>query len=224
VITSQLVSPVELYRVNTPRYASTPLNGVGAAKAGGRFNRVGLEALYLSLDPTTAVAEFKQASAHLPPGTLCSYTATLPALVDLRQLGAGSWHPIWHDWNSDWRLIRADGRMDPPTWDMAGRLKPARMGRQVPAIAHVIVGHRYAAARVPAGHSGPVEAVFRSLPTAAPVLTGLVAAPVQYDNAHDHVKYAPAPNTLETAHARHRTCHDLDGSRREAGTGNARQA
>ena len=119
MIKSQLVSPVELYRVNTPRYASTPLNGVGAAKAGGRFNRVGLEALYLSLDPTTAVAEFKQASAHLPPGTLCSYTATLPALVDLRQLGAGSWHPIWHDWNSDWRLIRADGRMDPPTWDMA---------------------------------------------------------------------------------------------------------
>ncbi|EQD25883.1 hypothetical protein B2A_15899, partial [mine drainage metagenome] len=94
--------------------------GVGAAKAGGRFNnRVGLEALYLSLDPTTAVAEFKQASAHLPPGTLCSYTAILPALVDLRQLGVGSWHPIWHDRNIDWRLIRADGRMDPPTWDMA---------------------------------------------------------------------------------------------------------
>jgi len=87
--------------------------------ADGSINRVGLEALYLSLDPTTAVAEFKQASAHLPPGTLCSYTATLPALVDLRQLGAGSWHPIWHDWNIDWRLIRADGRMDPPTWDMA---------------------------------------------------------------------------------------------------------
>jgi len=102
-----------------PRFASTPLSGAGAARAGGRFNRVGLEAIYLALEAATALAEFQQSSPHLLPATICSYMASLPALVDLRRLGEGVWDPIWQDWNADWRLIQADGRMDPPTWDMA---------------------------------------------------------------------------------------------------------
>jgi RES domain-containing protein len=119
VITSQLPIPVDLYRMNVPRYASTPLSGAGAARGGGRFNRPGLEALYLSLEPATAVAEFQQSSPHLLPATICSYTASVPPLVDLRQLGVGAWDPIWQDWNVDWRLIQVDGHFDPPTWDMA---------------------------------------------------------------------------------------------------------
>ena len=121
MITTQLVNPVELYRMNTPRYASTPLSGAGSAKGGGRFNRIGLGALYLSLDELTAVKEYKQTAPHLPPGTLCSYTGNLPPLVDLRELknDPSRWHDIWQDWNMDWRLAKADGLVDPATWDMA---------------------------------------------------------------------------------------------------------
>ena len=43
------------------RYSSTPLSGAGAARAGGRFNRPGLEALYVSLEVLTAVAEYQLA-------------------------------------------------------------------------------------------------------------------------------------------------------------------
>jgi len=38
------------YRFNTPRWAYRPTSGAGAAKVGGRFNRPGVDALYLSRD------------------------------------------------------------------------------------------------------------------------------------------------------------------------------
>lgn len=102
-----------------PRYASVPLSGAGAARAGGRFNRPGMEALYLALESDTALAEYQQSSPHLLPATICSYAASLPPLVDLRLINQGKWDPIWQDWNADWRLIKADGKFDPPSWDMA---------------------------------------------------------------------------------------------------------
>ncbi|QAU23280.1 hypothetical protein EO087_04170 [Dyella sp. M7H15-1] len=83
MITSQLARPITLYRANTPRYAYTPLSGAGAAKAGGRFNRPGIEALYLALELETAVAEYQQMLPHLPPLMLCSYVAELGPLVDV---------------------------------------------------------------------------------------------------------------------------------------------
>jgi RES domain-containing protein len=48
------------YRIIVPAYASSPLSGMGAARQGGRFNRPEQEALYLSLDESTALAEYKQ--------------------------------------------------------------------------------------------------------------------------------------------------------------------
>ena len=48
-----------------------------AALQGGRLNRKGLEALYLSLEPETAVAEFQQGSPFLPPGLLVSYVVSV---------------------------------------------------------------------------------------------------------------------------------------------------
>ena len=119
MITSQLPLPCEVFRLLVPRYASTPISGEGAAKAGGRFNRPGLHALYLSVELETAIAEYRQSSPHLLPATLCSYEAILPPLVDLRRLNEGKWDPIWQQWTADWRQIKADGKFDPPTWDMA---------------------------------------------------------------------------------------------------------
>lgn len=65
------------YRLHTPKWAITPTSGTGAATQGGRANRKGLEALYLSLEPATAVAEFQQRSPFLPPGLLVSYSSLM---------------------------------------------------------------------------------------------------------------------------------------------------
>ena len=45
---------------------------MGAAREGGRFNRPGQEALYLSLEDSTALAEYKQDNPWLQPGTICT--------------------------------------------------------------------------------------------------------------------------------------------------------
>ena len=55
------------YRAHTPQWASRPTSGAGAAAKGGRFNREGVEALYLSLDEVTALREYQQTSPFLPP-------------------------------------------------------------------------------------------------------------------------------------------------------------
>jgi RES domain-containing protein len=58
------------YRVNTPRWAYRPTSGAGAAKVGGRFNRPGVDALYLSRRIETATVEYQQDKSLMPPGTL----------------------------------------------------------------------------------------------------------------------------------------------------------
>ncbi|MFC4161993.1 RES family NAD+ phosphorylase [Chitinimonas lacunae] len=106
-----------LFRAHTPKWSSQPLSGAGAAKKGGRFNREGVEALYLALEEITALREYQQTSPFLPPCVVCSYTATLRGLVDLRQLHQGEpWDELWHDWREDWRQLRFDQHIEPPSW------------------------------------------------------------------------------------------------------------
>lgn len=106
-----------LYRGHTPEWASRPTSGAGAARKGGRFNREGVEALYLSMDAVTALQEYQQTSPFLPPCTVCSYTVSLRYLVDLRQLSQGNpWDDLWHSWQEDWRRLRFDLHIEPPTW------------------------------------------------------------------------------------------------------------
>jgi RES domain-containing protein len=71
-----------LYRIHNPRWAYLPTSGAGAAKHGGRANRPGVEALYLSSDVDTALAEYQQAAPVLPPGTIVSYTVSLSKIAD----------------------------------------------------------------------------------------------------------------------------------------------
>jgi len=54
MIITSLVETVA-YRVHQPRWAFDPISGAGAAAEGGRANRKGLHALYLALDPQTAI-------------------------------------------------------------------------------------------------------------------------------------------------------------------------
>ena len=109
-----------LFRAHTPAWASRPTSGAGAAVKGGRFNREGTQALYLSLDEMTALREYQQTSSFLPPCTMCSYTVALRDLVDLRQLDASeAWDELWQDWREDWRHLKFDQHIEPPTWVLA---------------------------------------------------------------------------------------------------------
>lgn len=82
--------------------------------AGGRFNRIGVPALYLSFDEATSAAEYRQDNDIADPYTMVAYISALPDLYDLRQLD-GTWDPLWHDWNCDWRQLYVDG-IEPPSW------------------------------------------------------------------------------------------------------------
>lgn len=73
-----------VYRMHHPKWAVAPTSGEGAAQHGGRANRPGVEALYLSLDLATSVREYQQLSPLLPPGTLVSYLVTATEIVDFR--------------------------------------------------------------------------------------------------------------------------------------------
>lgn len=71
-----------LLRVLTPRWAHDPLSGAGAAVRGGRYNRPGIEALYLAYDIDVAVNEYEQ-DIGTRPGIFCYYDVDLDPVVDL---------------------------------------------------------------------------------------------------------------------------------------------
>jgi RES domain-containing protein len=60
-------------------------SGAGAAIDGGRFNRPGVEALYLSRSAQTALEEYRQGASIIPPTTLAAYKITLAEVADLSQ-------------------------------------------------------------------------------------------------------------------------------------------
>jgi RES domain-containing protein len=124
MILTHLPAGTMLYRAHAPRWASRPASGAGAAAKGGRFNREGIEALYLSLEELTALREYQQTSPFLPPCTVCSYTVALRNLVDLRQLHRGPpWDDLWHDWHEDWRHLKFELHIEPPTWVLSDMVR-----------------------------------------------------------------------------------------------------
>ena len=123
MILTDLPDPTPAFRANKPEWAYAPLSGAGAAKVGGRFNRQGIEALYLSLEKITALDEYQQLSPLMPPCTLCQYALAITGLVDLRQLADdGRWDADWQLWTADWREQLFNQHITPVTWmlgDMA---------------------------------------------------------------------------------------------------------
>lgn len=55
--------------ISPPKWAFLPTSGAGAAIDGGRFNRLGVEALYLSLWAQTALEEYQQGASITLPAT-----------------------------------------------------------------------------------------------------------------------------------------------------------
>lgn len=104
------------YRVHDPKWAFAPVSGAGAAVSGGRVNRPGVNALYLSLDLETALAEYKQLDALMPPALIVSYQIRVNRIVDFRRGFSKKWNPLWQDFYCDWRKQYFNENIEPPTW------------------------------------------------------------------------------------------------------------
>lgn len=107
---------VAAYRVHVPRWAYAPTSGAGAGEHGGRLNRVGLPALYLSLEEETALAEYKQLSALMPPGLMVSYELRVHQVIDFSNGYTDEWDGLWQELHCDWRSIWFNQRVEPPSW------------------------------------------------------------------------------------------------------------
>ena len=105
------------YRMHTPRWAHSPTSGAGAGKQGGRANRVGVNALYLSKESQTAVSEYQQLSSLMAPGTLVCYELNIGPVLDFTNgYQSGEWDELWEDFFCDWRSLWFDKRIEPPSW------------------------------------------------------------------------------------------------------------
>jgi RES domain-containing protein len=114
------LGPVTAYRTHTPRWATAPTSGAGAAAHGGRANRPGTPALYLALEAQTAVREYQQLSTLMPPGTLVGYTVRLAPVLDFRGgYNPAEWSGLWEESQCDWRELWFNRRVEPPSWVLA---------------------------------------------------------------------------------------------------------
>lgn len=115
------MGPDEVFhRYLTPRWAFLPTSGAGAAIDGGRFNRLGVEALYLSLSAQTALEEYRQGASITPPATLAAYKVTLAEVADLSQgFDPDIWDHAWKEWDCAWRQIARIDKRIPPPWKLA---------------------------------------------------------------------------------------------------------
>jgi RES domain-containing protein len=113
------------YRVHDdPKWAFAPASGVGAGMHGGRANRPGVNAHYLSLELEPALAEYKQTDALLEPALMVSYQISVEPVVDCRGGCSSEWEPLWQDFYGDWRRMHFNEGIEPPSWVI---------GDQVPA-------------------------------------------------------------------------------------------
>ena len=105
------------HRFHSPEWAHLPLSGAGAAIGGGRFNRPGIEALYLSDGPATALAEYRQGASIAPPATLVAYRIDVDGVVDFsRGYVSDAWPEEWAEAGCDWKYLARVERTDPPSW------------------------------------------------------------------------------------------------------------
>jgi RES domain-containing protein len=105
-----------VYRVHQPKWAFAPTSGASAGTYGGRANRPGVNALYLSLELETALAEYQQLDALLPPGLMVSYNLSIDSIVDFRGGFTSDWDALWQDFYCDWRNMHFNQGIEPPSW------------------------------------------------------------------------------------------------------------
>lgn len=126
------------YRAHDPRWAFSPLSGEGARVHGGRFNPVGVPALYLALTVDGMFAEMGHGFARrFDPLTVCAYDVDVDDIVDLRTAAARKAAGVSSAALAcAWMADRAEGR-EPASWTVAKRLVAAGVaGILVPSFAN----------------------------------------------------------------------------------------
>ena len=105
------------YRALTPRWSYMPESGAGAALAGGRFNRPGIEARYLAETPEGALLEYQQELPLLPPATVATYLVTAEPVIDFSDgYAENTWSPIWKEAYCNWKGLAFLDEVEPPSW------------------------------------------------------------------------------------------------------------
>ncbi len=104
------------------------MSGEGAARSGGRWNRPGDVALYMSETIETAFAEYQQ-ELGVRPGTFVAYQVSNARIADLT--GAGEW--LMEDLVGPWKEAAFVERIDPEVWRIADTLRGVVDGLRVPS-------------------------------------------------------------------------------------------
>ena len=126
MIIGQLGPEQPAYRLHSPRWSFQPLSGAGAGKSGGRLNRVGVDALYLALEPETAIAEFRQDDPLVRPATVVAYRITLGRVVDFRGgYDPAHWDPLWQELTCNWKRLAFLDEIEPPSWVLGDLVRQA---------------------------------------------------------------------------------------------------
>jgi RES domain-containing protein len=121
------------WRILSPRWAHDPLSGAGAARHGGRWNRPGAPALYLSAEVETAFAEYQQ-EIGTRPGTFVAYEVAGARVYDLTRA------PVREKLDlpeaamfAPWKKIAFVDGGTPPSWAHADLLARHADGVLVPS-------------------------------------------------------------------------------------------
>ena len=121
-----------LWRMINPVRHMSPFSGEGARLFGGRWNEIGVAALYLATDAVTAIHEYNQGNPK--PGTLVPYRLDASAIVDLTSSTDPS---VAAAVTGDWATIARIDHSLPPSWALARKLIAAGAeGALVPSFQH----------------------------------------------------------------------------------------
>jgi RES domain-containing protein len=117
MILTSLGPEAPFHRAFAPRWAHAPESGAGAALAGGRFNRPGVQARYLAASAETALAEYKGESPLLPPATRVTFLVTAANVADFTGGHDPTyWTPIWAEAHGNWKGMAFLEGVEPPSW------------------------------------------------------------------------------------------------------------
>lgn len=122
------------WRVLSPRWSHDPLSGAGAARHGGRWNRPGQPALYMSSEVETAFAEYQQ-ELGTRPGTFVAYDVGGAKVYDLtREATREKLDVPEAALSAPWKQIAFVKRGTPPSWGHADLLSKHADGLLVPSV------------------------------------------------------------------------------------------